>query len=305
MLPVAAGAPQLSGSFIPEIWSGKLLIKFYESTVLADISNTDYDGEIKKQGDKVIIRTTPSITIHEDYNKHQDLVDETPESDPVELTIDRGQYWNFLVDDVDKYQSDINYIEDWATDASEQMKIKTDRRVLGEFYSDAAAANQGIAAGKDSRDINLGVTGSPVQITKSTILEQIVDMGTVLDEQNAPEDGRWIVLPPWACGLIKKSDLKDASLSGDGQSILRNGRLGMIDRFTIYSSNLLSVVTDGSTRAWNIPFGHKKALSFASQITETEKLRSELKFGWKVRGLNIYGFEVLKPEVLGWMYAKK
>ena len=305
MLPVAAGAPQLSGSFIPEIWSGKLLVKFYESTVLADISNTDYEGEIKKQGDKVIIRTTPSITIHEDYNKHQDLVDETPESDPVELTIDRGQYWNFLVDDVDKYQSDINYIEDWATDASEQMKIKTDRRVLGEFYSDAATANQGANAGKDSRDINLGVTGTPVQITKATILEQIVDMGTVLDEQNAPEDGRWIVLPPWACGLIKKSDLKDASLSGDGQSILRNGRLGMIDRFTIYSSNLLSVVTDGSNRVWNIPFGHKKALSFASQITGTEKLRSELKFGWKVRGLNIYGFEVLKPEVLGWMYARK
>jgi hypothetical protein len=28
--------------FIPEIWSGKLIEKFYDSTVLAAISNTDY-----------------------------------------------------------------------------------------------------------------------------------------------------------------------------------------------------------------------------------------------------------------------
>lgn len=34
----AAGTPQYSGNFIPEIWSAKLLIKFYSATVLAAIS---------------------------------------------------------------------------------------------------------------------------------------------------------------------------------------------------------------------------------------------------------------------------
>jgi hypothetical protein len=71
------------------------------------------------------------------------------------------------------------------------------------------------------------------------VLNYIVDMGTVLDERNIPETGRWLVIPPWAAGMIKKSDLRNASISGDGSSLLRNGRLGMIDRFTLYASNLL------------------------------------------------------------------
>ncbi len=39
--------PAYSGIFIPQIWSGKLVEKFYAATVLAAISNTDYEGEIK------------------------------------------------------------------------------------------------------------------------------------------------------------------------------------------------------------------------------------------------------------------
>ena len=57
---------RLFGYVHPEIWSGKLIEKFYASTVLAAISNTDYEGEIKNKGDKVIIRTKPTITI-KDY----------------------------------------------------------------------------------------------------------------------------------------------------------------------------------------------------------------------------------------------
>lgn len=91
-LPVAAGHPQLSGSVIPNaIWSGKLLVKFYEATVLADISNTEYEGEISSQGDNVKIRTTPSITIR-DYSKGQTLQTERPDPDVVELPIDQGKY---------------------------------------------------------------------------------------------------------------------------------------------------------------------------------------------------------------------
>ena len=41
-LPVAGGHPQLSGITIPNaIWSGKLLVKFYEATVLGEIANTE------------------------------------------------------------------------------------------------------------------------------------------------------------------------------------------------------------------------------------------------------------------------
>lgn len=38
--PAYSGAAS-SGIFIPEIWSGKLVEKFYSATVLAAIANTD------------------------------------------------------------------------------------------------------------------------------------------------------------------------------------------------------------------------------------------------------------------------
>jgi len=40
----SSGYGGMSGSYIPEIWSGKLLEKFYTATVFAAISNTDYEG---------------------------------------------------------------------------------------------------------------------------------------------------------------------------------------------------------------------------------------------------------------------
>ena len=71
--------PPYSGTFIPVLWSTKLIEKFYASTVLAAISNTDYEGEIKNKGDKVIIRTKPTITI-KDYKADGLLEVERPAS---------------------------------------------------------------------------------------------------------------------------------------------------------------------------------------------------------------------------------
>jgi hypothetical protein len=119
-------------------------------------------------------------------------------------------------------------------------------------------------------------------------------MGTVLDEANVPESNRFVVIPAKMAGFIKKSDLKDASLTGDAQSVLRNGRLGMIDRFTIYMSHNLPV-TSGK---FDILAGHKMGFTFASQMTEMETIRSESTFGNIIRGLQVYGYQTVKPEAL-------
>lgn len=302
---VAAPYPQYSGSYVPNsVWSGKLLVKFYEACVLAAISNTDYEGEIKKMGDKVIIRTTPTIEIR-DYTKGMNLAVQNPESDNVELEINKAKYWNFTVDDIDQFQSDLAFVEDWTRDASEQMKIAIDTDVLGAVYADAHAANKGATAGLDSQDIDLGSAGAPKAVSKTNVLDFIVDMGTVLDEQSVPETDRSLVIPPWMAGMIKKSDLKDASLSGDGTSIMRNGRLGMIDRFTLYSSNLLATGTD-TAKVWNIIACQRHGISFAAQIAKTRVINEpESTFGSLVSGLNVYGYEGLKPEAIVHGYIKK
>jgi hypothetical protein len=301
---VAPGTPQYSGTFVPEVWSGNLLVKFYASTVLAAISNTDYEGEIKNKGDKVIIRTVPDITIR-DYSKNSNLIIQRPESPNIELLIDKAKYFNFICDDIDRHQTDVPLMNSWSDDAGQQMKIAVDTGVLADIYADAHASNKGSTAGAISGDIDLGATGSPVAITTADILDLIVNSGTALDEQNVPETQRSIVIPAWFAGRVKLSDLKDASLSGDGTSILRNGRLGMIDRFTLYSSNLLTSVSDGGNTAFHAIACQMKALSFAAQMTKLESLRAESTFGQLVRGLNVYGYKVLKPEALCDLYIRK
>lgn len=302
--PIAAGTVSYSGTFIPEIWSKKLIEKFYDATVLTQISNTNYEGEIRSQGDKVKIRTIPSLQIN-DYKSGQTLVNQRPESNIVELLIDKGKYWSAIVDDVQDVQSDIGLMNMWASDASEQMKITVDTDVLGSIVADVAAANKGATAGRVSGNINLGTTGSALALDRTNILDTIIDMAQVLDEQNRPETGRFLVMPFWATALLKKSDIKDASLTGDGTSPLRNGRIGMIDRFTIYQSNNLRKVLDTGANCFDIIAGVKQGLTFASQLTKTESLRAESTFGNIMRGLQVYGFKVIDGESLVAAYARK
>jgi hypothetical protein len=297
--PNSPGTPGYSGNFIPEIWSGKLIENFYDATVLAAISNTDYEGEIRQYGDTVNIRTTPEITIR-DYVKGQTLTVENPDKPKLQLLIDKGEYFACVEDDIDKVQSDIVLMDTWSKDASERMKIKIDQRVLTDILPGIGAFNKGLTAGEQSASFNLGTTAAPLTVTKdgasstTSVVDLLVDLGTVLDEANAPEAGRFVVIPAKMAGLIKKSELKDASLTGDSMSIVRNGRLGMVDRFTIYVSHNLNV----SSGKYSIIAGHKMGFTFASQMTNMETIRSESTFGNIIRGLQVYGYKVVKGEAL-------
>lgn len=305
--PVAAGYTDYSTSnaggpkFIPEIWSGKLQVKFYKTTVFSEISNNDWEGEIKGQGDKVIIRSIPTITIN-NYAKGDNLTNQVPTSSPIELLIDQGKYFAVVLDDVDAVQADLKLMDIFTNDATEQMKIAIDADILNGVKAAAAAANKGATAGALSGNINLGTDAAPRAVTKSNILDLILDAGQTLDEQNIPETGRWMVIPSWMAAMIKASDLRQAYLTGDSVSPLRNGKIGMIDRFTLYTSNNLPKTGDGDSY---LLAGSRDAITFASQMTNVETLRAQSTFGNIVRGLNVYGYKVVKPEALVNMVAVK
>jgi hypothetical protein len=106
-----------TSKFIPELWSKKILKKYYTKTVFSQIANTDYEGEIRSFGDKVYIRTVPDVTTFA-YQKGMTLPKQRPESADVELLIDQGRGWNVLLDDVDKVQSDLDLLNKWTDDAA-------------------------------------------------------------------------------------------------------------------------------------------------------------------------------------------
>ena len=303
VFPVAANVPDLSGSYIPRLYAMKILIELYNTTVFGAIANTDYEGMVQNQGDTVRIRTLPDIDINS-YTNGQNLVYQTPDPSYLDLLIDKGLYWAMSLNAVDLKQADIAYPQPWATHAAKLLSIELDRALLADIYGDVHASNAGTSAGAISGNIDLGTSADAFDFTPANSIQGLVNASQALDEQNVPVDGRWIVLPSVAWSALLMSDLKDASLAGDGTSIVRNGRVGTVANFTIYQSNQVPLVSD-SGNAWHCLFGHSMSLTFAAQMTKTETLRNQFDFGDLMRSLMVYGYKVVKPEAMGWLYAYK
>lgn len=299
--PINPSHPNYSGNVIPYVFSKKVLQRFYDASIIPAISNTDYEGEIKNQGDKVIINRTPDITLTP-YKMGDNLIHQRPVGTTLELLIDQGVYWDVILDDIADKQSQFDLLSQWADDASWKMKQYVDTNCFALMYASGDPLNSGANAGRISGNINLGQAGAPLVLNRDNVLDWIVDQGTVLDEQNIPNTSNKLVIPTWVGALIKKSDLRNASITGDSVSPLRNGRIGEIDSFEIYTSNLLPTAVDGGKKTSYAFALNNMALTFAAQLSKTETLRSESTFGDIMRGLLVFGRQVLHPEAMAVSY---
>lgn len=286
-------------NFVPIIYTKKVLRNFYESSVFSQICNTDYEGEIKAQGDKVVIRKTPDITVSP-YAVGTQITYEVPAKNSTELMVDLGMYAAFQIDDVDKAQSDLPLINMFAKDAGERIRIETDREVLAFMSDGAAATNKGATAGAISANINLGITTAPVAITATNATEFIVLLNQVLDEANIPMEGRWVVVPAGFCTHLKTSDLKAANITGDSTGVIRTGLIGMVDRMKVYQNNNLPAGVAGGLAAGEtaIIAGTNEGPTFAANITKTDTVKIPDSFGEYWRTLFVYGRSVVQPTAL-------
>tara|TARA_X000001316_G_scaffold12134_2_gene5722 strand:+ start:5015 stop:5881 length:867 start_codon:yes stop_codon:yes gene_type:complete len=263
--------------FIPEVFSKKLQAKFYAQTVLSEVTTNEYEGEISGLGNKVNIRSVPAVTVA-DYTGSLSYADVT--SSTIELNIDKAKSYAFKVDDILREQADIDFMNEASKDAAQNMKIEIEQDVF---------AN--VAAGSSITDVN----ATPSNITTSNVLGFILEAGENLDVNNIPEEDRFMIINPAVASVLKQSELRQAYLTGDAVSPLRNGFIGMVDRFRVYVSNNLSTTAGVSSGL----YGHPKAIAYASQFTNTENVRLESSFGDGVRGLAVYGYKVVLPTALG------
>lgn len=315
---VAYAGTAYSGTFIPALWSGKLAQKFYAATVFGEIANTDWQGDITGMGDTVIINTIPSITINS-YSIGQNLAYEVPAPSTLQLVINKGKYFGVNVNNVLELQAKPKLMDMFTNDAAMQMKIKIDQDVLYTNFNQGAAGNQGSTAGQISGGYNLGTDAAPVTLTASNILQSITALSSVLDEANVPETDRWLIITPTERQILMQSNLAQAQFMGDASSVLRNGKIGMIDRFTVYVSNLVprgaagrtwmnpntgsDAASAGTLKRHAVMAGHKSAITFASQIAKVESLQNPNDFGTLVRGLNVYGTSVVQANGLALLVA--
>ena len=291
--------------YIPRLFAKKVLFDFWKSTVWNEVTNTDYEGEFKKMGDTIRIRKAPEMTVN-DYIKGMSLTYEVPAENATSMTISYGKYIAFQVDDIDVVQMDVDLMNMYATDGNERLKVQVDADVLTVMgdITEVDSANTGVTAGLISGNIDLGTAGDStnVHVDRTNALDKIVDLNQALDEQNIPQDGRFVIIPAWYASRLKLSDLKAADFSGDTTGVVRTGLIGMIDGCKVYVNNSVYSTATGETE-YHIPCGVKLATSFALQLSKVDQLKIPDSFGEYWRTLWVYGIKMVRPEAISILVA--
>nr|DAM75209.1 MAG TPA: Major capsid protein [Caudoviricetes sp.] len=270
-------------TFIPELWSARLLYALEKAHVATNLVNRNYEGEIRNYGDTVHINTIGAITV-KNYTKNTDIdAPETLSTTDQTLEIDQQKYFNFQVDDVDRVQAAGELVDVAMGRAAYALADVSDAYLLGVIAAGAATGN------------TIGSAAAPVALTKDNVYENIVKLKTKLDKANVPNTGRTIVVPPDVHSLLLLDDRFAKSTATAGQEALINGLVGRIAGFDVYMSNNVKTGTGtdtGKTPYFEITAQITDATTYAEQILKTEAYRMESRFADAVKGLHVYGAKV-------------
>ena len=281
-------------TFIPELWSARLLYALEKSHVATNLVNRNYEGVIANQGDTVHINSIGAITV-KDYTRNSNIADpEILTTADQTLEIDQAKYFNFQVDDVDKAQISGEIIDTAMGRSAYALADVSDAFLLKTIANGVASANK------------IGAKATLTALTASNVYENIVKMRTLLDKSNVPTTGRTIVVPPEVYALLLLDDRFAKSGSDSGQNALLNGMVGRVAGFDVFMSNNCVSGTDGdsgSTAYFVITAQVAAATTYAEQIIKTEGYRMESRFADGVKGLHVYGAKVTDGSQIAAMYC--
>jgi hypothetical protein len=236
-----------SGNFAPEIFSQKVLKFFRRASVVEDITNTDYAGEIENFGDTVRIIKEPTVTVST-YSRGsvvnpQDLAD-----DQITMVVDQANAFAFKIDDIEERHSHVNFEALATSSGAFALKRKYDKTVL-QAMSDgagiAASAVSGTTLTTTAAAGTLGTANAPINIeTDDNGINLMLAMARLLDDESVPEENRWFVAPPifYEKCFQAGNKIAEVQVSGDATSPLRNGlaTVGTLAGFRCYKTTALN-----------------------------------------------------------------
>ncbi len=275
--------------FIPQLYSQKLQVKFYAGSVIPNVVNYEWEGEIRSVGDKINIRQLPDLVVSP-WSVNDDINFQELEDGQIQMTVDYAYYSAYKIDYVDFHQMDINLKERLMDELNNRMRIQVENTVLGSAYASAYQTVDGTA-----------MAAAYFIATNNQATAWILRADRLLTEQNVSLENRWYLLSP----LMKENAIQQAVLysyaTGDtAKAPVRTGLVGPMGNFSLYESTLLSGGS-GATQATaiNSMAGHRSAISFASQFTEFESdIVLQNTFGKGTRSLMVFGFATTKKEAL-------
>lgn len=311
------------GTWIPEIWSSQFIEDLQASLILGSslMVNRQYEGLVRNQGDTVRIpHFNNSVTVTAGYTPYSEVASpDRANLDSLLLRVNEGFTFGFEVDDLHQLQtaSGVSLMEGLVREAA---------RTTAE-YMDAKIVNVILKAttGKDANNADAALHGTAhTEVYNGT--DEVYDLAlrqrTILDINNVPQSGRFILIGPSEYATILKDPrFIDASQYGAG-AVVTNGEVGRILGMPVLVSNTIgSHLTDATlsqlpgvaggqlgirgTKNKGVAYetikmvvGHTSAITLAEQLTRMESYRPEKKFTTAVKGLEIFGAKCMRPEYL-------
>ena len=295
-------------AFVPEIYSQRLLKESKEMTDFKNnMTNSDWEGEIKSAGDTVHICTPDLSNIKIGEGVVPDTVDVFPKS--LTLTIDKSKSFQFKFNDIEQAQSQFNMMEGYMSSANELMMIEVNRELEVAVLNDADVPN-------------VGTTASPFAATSATINAAFNRIKRVLQENKALSPAGFYtfkgnkeqalqlapvvtISPALFEELVNSTVLTHPTAQGD--DILYKGVVGQIAGMKIFVDTLLAGITsadaaahyaDEDNRKYVVIAGTKMGITFAEQYNKVEKLRDPQTFADIGRALYLYGYKITNPKSL-------
>jgi len=343
---VASGYTNLpNGNFSPVIYSKQVQLAFRKASIADAITNNDYFGEIANMGDTVKIIKEPEISVSA-YLRGTTITPQDLTDSDFSLAVDKANYFAFKVDDIEEAHSHVNFQTLASDRAAYRLADQYDQEVLGYLSgyaqsalhtnadgvnttvngtkaNSSAGSDELLAANKldhtsfgnmsggsagDSIPVAArlpGATALPTAYVSPAML--LSRMARIMDGQNVPTTGRWVVISPEMMEVLRDEDsrLLNADFGGSG---LQNGLvLNNLHGFRVHVSNNLPSVGTGAATTGTTPqstnygvivSGHDSSVATAEQINKTETYRDPDSFADIVRGMHLYGRKILRPEAL-------
>ena len=301
----AGTSGQTNEFFVPEIFSKKIQNFFRKSSVIEAITNTDYAGEIAAFGDTVNIIKEPTITVAA-YTRAASTSKQFLSDQELTLVIDKANSFKFIVDDIEEKLSHINFASVGASSAAYTLKDTMDSEVLSTMFAGVSTSTPDHQLGGDGNGSAVAnfSSGDPIDMgnggSELSPLKIMARMARLLDDSQVPEEGRWFVAKPEFYEELADTDSKLMSSDfNQGDGGVRNGLVasGQIRGFSMYKSSNVPAVS-GTNSTGQCLGGHISSTATAQSILNIETLRDTDTFGDIVRGLHVYGRQVLRDDAI-------
>jgi len=295
-------------NFNPTLWSKAFLENLNKNHVHPAVCNRDFEGEIKEAGDTVKISSIGRLTSNS-YTRNAGLGgtaasptiagiarQEILQGSSLFLTISEGDYFNFAIDDADKWQQKPKLMAKAMKEAAYALANDTDQFVNSVIQTGVA----GTTDGTGNRLAAVTVGNDPA--TDDNAYEVLVDLHVKLQENDVAGDA-WVIIPPWYYGMLLKDERFVNFGTDTNRRTLQNGIVGeTVTGLSVRVSNNLSGATSGTIAVaggvYTVLAGVSEAVTFAEQINSVEAFRPPDGFNDAVKGLHLYGAKVTRPYAL-------